>query len=573
MNSNAYVDGSFSPSRKKYGSGVVLLFEDGRQFKIFYGGVLMDKDKQKNGSLIGELKAAEIAVSHALEMGSSHIRIFHDCMPVQQYAVTPPKDDSPEEIKAYNKRMSEFMKHINISFEHVKAHSGNRYNMLADREARIGAGITACGIEDQTMAEKALNEKTDDLLQKYDDEDNIREMSPLKIYTYADASKSSIRFSITESKKDEELKLVVSGAVSGNDPAELMCEKIMDVCSRRIDEGIKNITVFTGFRNIVKYGSKFVNQNSRAVSDHYKKFSAFCTEARKNIYLNIETAEEEEDVKKYAETEAMAKSFMAEEKSDDMAKAIKGVESTAELIKAGDDDESSPVSVKIYAHTITKNGMTAYSVIRFAEGKSDVLSLGSSVSPELSSDPAGFICEVLMDTCQHQIDKGVADITVFSKFSDIVSIASTDALSQQQKTSEHYVRFLEFCRRARKSVSFSVKTPEREEDVRNSYLAVKLNALISGAEKKKSNIEKTFKGGRAVENNEEKEEPMNYEIVETAAKADDSDGEKTDDVMSFLEMSAQISRLQIEIEKVYNAMSDENKERLKKIAGYIAVIS
>lgn len=597
LNADAYVDGSFSPSRKRYGSGVILIFEDGRQFKIHYGGVLMDKEKQKSGSLIGELKAAEIAISQALEMGSSRIRIFHDCMPVQQYAVAPPKDDSPEEIKAYNKRMSDFMKHIDISFEHVKAHSGNRHNMAADREARIGAGITAFGTETQTMAEKALSEKTDDLLVKYSSEDSIKDMAPVMIYCYAMSSGNSIRFSITESRKGEELKQIFTGAVSGSDPAELLCTRLMDFCGRKIAEGAKNITIITGFKNIVKYGGKSVNQNSRTVSEHYKKFSAFCEDARKSVHLSVELPECARDVEKYKETEAMAKEFAPEKKSPE-DEALKGISAATDLICRSHDDEKLD-SVKIYIHTATRNGTTAYSAIRVCDGRREVMNIGSSVSPEINADPAGFVCEVIISLCQQEISRGTSDITVYSKFSSIVSAASENYLSEQN---EHFVRLLDFCREARKKVAFSIRTPETDDEMQNCHLAVRLNALAAGAMQKNSDIEKTFVSGR-YEEKEEKEEKKEENTAEekqeknvTEEKAEEkaetpaiceepkhtektvNDGEKEnakeekDEVMEFLEISAEISRLQEMMEKKYSCMSENGRKQLEKIAGYIAAM-
>lgn len=286
MRIDAYTDGSYSPSRNRYGSGVVLLLSDGRKYKLSYGGEVMGSDKQKYGSTFGELKAAEIAASHAIDLGCSDLHIHHDLLNVKTYAVAPPKDDSPEEIKKYNERMRLYMKNIPITFEHVKSHSGDVYNQAADREARIGAGITAKGSGEISLAEKTMMDNTDDIIEKYSDENELNRKKPIRYYFYASLKKKKIYSAVIRDDGNNLSTETFVSTISTNDPVEIVTKSIMDKVSNEARKGSQNVVVFSEFKNIIKYGNKPVNPNSHTVSDFYKRFSCFC-DAIRNDHVSL----------------------------------------------------------------------------------------------------------------------------------------------------------------------------------------------------------------------------------------------------------------------------------------------
>lgn len=345
MRVDAYVDGSYSPIRNKYGSGAVLIFSDGREFRLHYGGEIMDKRKQKIGSLIGELKAAEMAVAHAVDMGCSEITLHYDYYMVEKYAVDPPKDNSEKELKAYNERMRAYMKRIPVTFNHVKAHSGDKNNAAADQEARIGAGISAVGIEDQTMAEKMLNEKTDFLLEKYSDEENIKKMAPVRFYSYACMRGHTIYYALM--RYGDEKKTVSKGkdVLSTLDAAGYICDCIVKACQNEISAGAKNIVIFSEYKNIIKYGNKAVNENSRKVNENYKGFSKFCMDSRKDITLSIERPESAEDIARFNEVRDIARKAMIEEKGTNLEKDELMKKEYEESEKKEENEEKEPIEI------------------------------------------------------------------------------------------------------------------------------------------------------------------------------------------------------------------------------------
>lgn len=286
MRIDAYTDGSYSPSRNRYGSGVVLLLSDGRKYKLSYGGEVMGSDKQKYGSTFGELKAVEIAASHAIDLGCSDLHIHHDLLNVKTYAVAPPKDDSPEEVKKYNERMRLYMKNIPITFEHVKSHSGDVYNQAADREARIGAGITAKGSGEISLAEKTMMDNTDDIIEKYSDENELNRKKPIRYYFYASLKKKKIYSAVIRDDGNNLSTETFVSTISTNDPVEIVTKSIMDKVSNEARKGSQNVVVFSEFKNIIKYGNKPVNPNSHTVSDFYKRFSCFC-DAIRNDHVSL----------------------------------------------------------------------------------------------------------------------------------------------------------------------------------------------------------------------------------------------------------------------------------------------
>lgn len=585
LKAEAYVDGSFYPPTGKYGSGILLLLEDGQKYRIHYGGVIMDSQKQKNGSLIGELKAAEIAVAHALELRCSRITIFYDCLPVSKFAVSPPKNNSPEEAKLYNQKMKEYMKHIPISFEHVKAHSGDSNNFTADQEARIGAGISAAGLEKQTLADKEINKKTDEVLKKYSDIENVKKAAPVRIYVYACRKNNSVCYSIIKRTDGMEIR---AGMESSQDETETACRKIIEECEHAMQNGAENIVVFSKVENILKYANRPINPSSRTVDEKYKRLSLFCVEARKRIALSVRSPESDEEIEDFAEAEGSVKWHFKNVNTDGFKQVFVGQLNAMfnELyVLDGSLSTDSSEPVKIYTYGSIENGELLYSIVKCSMLGAKVICLEGLKEQSALREPAAVICESVMNACRKEIKNGADNITVYSKFADVIRAGNGAILNRDDR----YVRFAEFCDQMKEICSLKIENPETEDDQRRIGLVKRVQTIYRSlrdkiilnvssddnvSQQKSNEKEKKVNKEEICEmkkNPSEEENSIMGDVMKEPETNETARPEQTEDfVMEYLTLSAEMSRIQMQMKKVYTAMSDDDRTRLESIAEYIS---
>lgn len=147
----AYTDGSYNSTVGCYGCGMVLIDEDGKE--------LMRKHKTgwpdgrgDGWNINGEIEAALMAVQAALELGCEELVICHDYEGVGKWPDGVWKAKKPY-TQDYAREINKLRKKIQIRFAHVKGHSGNCWNEIADQEAGIGANI------DTVSSKQAYKEK------------------------------------------------------------------------------------------------------------------------------------------------------------------------------------------------------------------------------------------------------------------------------------------------------------------------------------------------------------------------------------------------------------------------------
>lgn len=133
----AYVDGSFNQFTKQYGSGVVLFFND-KTIELSQSGKSPELVKMRNVG--GELAAVSMAVKEAIRLGAKRIIIYHDYAGISEWANGGWSANKTGTI-AYKKFIEKMNKDINIMFQKVEAHSGNKYNDKADALAKKAVGI------------------------------------------------------------------------------------------------------------------------------------------------------------------------------------------------------------------------------------------------------------------------------------------------------------------------------------------------------------------------------------------------------------------------------------------------
>lgn len=133
----AYVDGSFNTDRVIYGYGVILLYGSS---SFPFSGKGNDNRMISMRNVAGEIEGAMRAVREAIQMGFSEIQIYHDYEGISKWVTGEWQATKPGTIR-YRKYMHEKGKEIDIHFTKVKAHSGNKYNDMADALAKEAAQI------------------------------------------------------------------------------------------------------------------------------------------------------------------------------------------------------------------------------------------------------------------------------------------------------------------------------------------------------------------------------------------------------------------------------------------------
>ncbi len=135
----AYVDGSFEKNSKTYGYGVVLIEESG-DYTTFQGSG-QDPELASMRNVAGELHGAMRAIEEAVQRHYPSITVFYDYMGIQCWAEGSWKCNK-EGTKAYRDFIVKRRQAIEIHFQKVKAHTGVRFNEMADRLAKEAAGVT-----------------------------------------------------------------------------------------------------------------------------------------------------------------------------------------------------------------------------------------------------------------------------------------------------------------------------------------------------------------------------------------------------------------------------------------------
>ncbi len=137
----AYVDGSFNKVTKVYGSAVIITDQEEKDIiaKKTSSGTKMSS----MWNVAGEISAAALAVKLAEELIADELIIKYDCDAVAKWP-TGQWGINDGVSRKYAEQYVTFMRKkrsFNITYEYVKAHSGNRLNEMADDMALSAAGL------------------------------------------------------------------------------------------------------------------------------------------------------------------------------------------------------------------------------------------------------------------------------------------------------------------------------------------------------------------------------------------------------------------------------------------------
>lgn len=143
----AYVDGSYNANTNEYGGGIVIINPD----KTIDTHKITDHYAEftKSHNVAGETMAAVFAIKTAVEKGYKSIQIAYDYRGIECWFAGLCPDKSDEQhwdantpvAKWYVGKLSEYIDKIDVTFSKVLAHSGVKYNELADSLAKEACGI------------------------------------------------------------------------------------------------------------------------------------------------------------------------------------------------------------------------------------------------------------------------------------------------------------------------------------------------------------------------------------------------------------------------------------------------
>lgn len=133
----AYVDGSYEHSQRRYAYGCVLVLSDEI---ITLNGSGNEEDYVTMRNVAGEILGSEQAVNWAVEHGYRAVTIYYDYEGIEKWADGVWKANKPG-TKRYQAFITEKRKSIDIFFNKVAAHTGIKYNEMADRLAKEALGL------------------------------------------------------------------------------------------------------------------------------------------------------------------------------------------------------------------------------------------------------------------------------------------------------------------------------------------------------------------------------------------------------------------------------------------------
>ncbi|MGL5956278.1 MAG: RNase H family protein [Brevinema sp.] len=126
----AYVDGSFY--QNQIGWGLVLV-ENHQVIDTFGGKLHCSIEESSSYQIAGEIQSVLEALSYAFQHGYTKITIFYDYMGLQKWADGEWKTKS----KIAQKYMTQLQTYaIKITWHKIAAHTGNRFNEMADKIAK-----------------------------------------------------------------------------------------------------------------------------------------------------------------------------------------------------------------------------------------------------------------------------------------------------------------------------------------------------------------------------------------------------------------------------------------------------
>lgn len=133
---NYYVDGSYDKDLHVSGYSAICVDDDSIIIRVLRGQTAFSGWTNMR-NVGGELLAALAAVNDAIAHGYESVEIFHDYTGIQKWADEEWKCNNPY-TELYHDIMSVYKKKIAIKFFKIRAHTGVKFNEMADQCAKVG---------------------------------------------------------------------------------------------------------------------------------------------------------------------------------------------------------------------------------------------------------------------------------------------------------------------------------------------------------------------------------------------------------------------------------------------------
>ncbi|MGL5693782.1 MAG: viroplasmin family protein [Peptostreptococcaceae bacterium] len=134
----AYVDGSYEHCIREYGSGVVIIKNNEVQEEYSIKGKSENLVSMRN--VAGEIEAAKIAMNYCIENKIESLVLYFDYEGIEKWCTGVWKTNKEGTIE-YKKYYDSIKNKLNVKFVKVKAHSGDKYNEVADKLAKKAIGL------------------------------------------------------------------------------------------------------------------------------------------------------------------------------------------------------------------------------------------------------------------------------------------------------------------------------------------------------------------------------------------------------------------------------------------------
>lgn len=136
----AYVDGSFNVKTFEYAYGIVLINKNG--IVITLSGKDNKEEVVNMRNVAGELKGTMVAIQYISKNipNINKVTIFHDYEGIAKW-VTEEWKTNLEYTQKYKEYMQKMKQNLEISFQKVVAHTGDKFNEMADKLAKEQLGL------------------------------------------------------------------------------------------------------------------------------------------------------------------------------------------------------------------------------------------------------------------------------------------------------------------------------------------------------------------------------------------------------------------------------------------------
>lgn len=133
----AYVDGSFNQKKGLFSYGCVLLT---KTEELSFNGASSNEKCLSYRNVAGEVYGSVFSIKKAIEMGYSKIYLHYDYVGIRNWAVGDWKRNNELTARYYSFYQS-IKDKIHVVFIKVDAHTGVKYNEMADVLAKKACGI------------------------------------------------------------------------------------------------------------------------------------------------------------------------------------------------------------------------------------------------------------------------------------------------------------------------------------------------------------------------------------------------------------------------------------------------